>query len=253
MMFFLMRQYLLILLFIFFPLSIFAVKVDYRLSAGAGMIMPDGKVDVIVDDKNAWVGPVYNADFSATFYPAWQAMQDWRGAGVGVGLSYWNFGHSMLGHALAPYVYMDIPFVQLPHFRLGIRPAIGVGFLTKTYANTVPEDQKYLSLEHSNRSVGSVTNCYFPEMLYLDFPITNGWSVGIIFLLRRWQSAINPIRRSLCTPLALKKKFLITPNVGPSRLQPQLLGDRSIIAISRHFLFPLCTLRHIGTRTLFSV
>ena len=94
MMFFLMRQYLLILLFIFFPLSIFAVKVDYRLSAGAGMIMPDGKVDVIVDDKNAWVGPVYNADFSATFYPAWQAMQDWRGAGVGVGLSYWNFGHS---------------------------------------------------------------------------------------------------------------------------------------------------------------
>ena len=143
MMFFLMRQYPLILLFIFFPLSIFAVKVDYRLSAGAGMIMPDGKVDVIVDDKNAWVGPVYNADFSATFYPAWQAMQDWRGAGVGVGLSYWNFGHSMLGHALAPYVYMDIPFVQLPHFRLGIRPAIGVGFLTKTYANTVPEDQTY--------------------------------------------------------------------------------------------------------------
>ena len=179
MMFFFMRQYLLILLFIFFPLSVFEVKVDYRLSAGAGMIMPDGKVDVIVDDKNAWVGPVYNADFSATFYPAWQAMQDWRGAGVGVGLSYWNFGHSMLGHALAPYVYMDIPFVQLPHFRLGIRPAIGVGFLTKTYANTVPEDQKYLSLEHSNRSVGSVTNCYFPEMLYLDFPITNGWSVGL--------------------------------------------------------------------------
>lgn len=98
---------------------------------------------------------------------------------MGVGLSYWCFGQDpLLGHAIAPYLYLDIPLVSLPHFVLGLRPGIGLGFLTKTYRNTVPEGHMFQDLVDANRCVGSVTNFHFPEALYMEFPIRNGWSIA---------------------------------------------------------------------------
>ncbi|MGM9810759.1 MAG: acyloxyacyl hydrolase [Paludibacteraceae bacterium] len=173
------------------------LSLDCRAMLRAGAIMPDGKVDVMVGDKGAWTGPSLGADLSVTFYPQWQALDDWsisfrprvdrhgnpvphRQAGMGVGLSYWCFGqNALLGHAIAPYLYLDIPLVSLPHFVLGLRPGIGLGFLTKTYRNTVPEGHMFQDLVEANRCVGSVTNFHFPEALYMEFPIRNGWSIAV--------------------------------------------------------------------------
>lgn len=173
------------------------LSLDCRAMLRAGAIMPDGKVDVMVGDKGAWTGPSIGADFSVTFYPQWQALDDWsipfkqrtdrhgnpvphRQAGMGMGLSYWCFGqNALLGHAIAPYLYLDIPLVSLPHFVLGLRPGIGLGFLTKTYRNTVPEGHMFQDLVDANRCVGSVTNFHFPEALYMEFPIRNGWGIAI--------------------------------------------------------------------------
>ena len=154
-----------------------AVQTDYRLSAGVGWIMPDGKVDKVVAQPNTWYGPVYSGDFSVTFRPDWQSLRVWNGAGIGVGLSYWNMAHPMLGHAIAPYTYLDVALVRRPHFILGLRPALGAAFMTKTYTNTVEEDRKYQELTDANQCIGSVFNFYFPEALYMDFPIANGWSI----------------------------------------------------------------------------
>ena len=173
------------------------LSLDCRAMLRAGAIMPDGKVDVMVDNKGAWTGPSLGADFSVTFYPQWQALDDWsisfcpridrhgnpirhRQTGMGVALSYWCFGQNpLLGHAIAPYLYLDIPLVSLPHFVLGLRPGIGLGFLTKTYRNTVPEGHLFQDLQDANRCVGSVTNFHFPEALYMEFPIRNGWSIAV--------------------------------------------------------------------------
>ena len=173
------------------------LSVDCRAMLRAGAIMPDGKVDVMVGDKGAWTGPSLGADFSVTFYPQWQALDEWsisfrprtdhqgrpirhRQAGMGVGLSYWCFGQDpLLGHAIAPYLYLDIPLVSLPHFVLGLRPGIGLGFLTKTYRNTVPEGHMFQDLVDANRCVGSVTNFHFPEALYMEFPVRKGWSIAV--------------------------------------------------------------------------
>lgn len=173
------------------------LSLDCRAMLRAGAIMPDGKVDVMVGDKGAWTGPSIGADLSVTFYPQWQALDDWsipfkqrtdrhgnpvrhRQAGMGVGLSYWCFGQNpLLGHAIAPYLYLDIPLVSLPHFVLGLRPGIGLGFLTKTYRNTVPEGHMFQDLVDANRCIGSVTNFHFPEALYMEFPVRNGWSIAV--------------------------------------------------------------------------
>ena len=162
------------------------IPIDYRLSLRGGAIMPDGKVDVMLGQKNQWT-PAVGAELALAFRPEWQALRDWNNAAIGVALSYWkldatrNGDNDLLGHAIAPYVFLEVPFYKSKHFEIGVRPGIGCSFITKTYFNTATPEQQYQVLQapNINRSVGSVFNFYFPEALYCAFPIRNGWSVNI--------------------------------------------------------------------------
>ena len=144
-----------------------------------GGVMPDGKVDKVVEAPKEWHAPVFGADVRVSFALDWQALRNWNNAAVGVGLGYWNMGHEKLGHAITPYIYMDVPLVRLPYFELGLRPGIGAAFVTKTYRNTVPEGHMFKDVVGANQCIGSVTNLYFPEALYLNFPIAKGWGVSL--------------------------------------------------------------------------
>lgn len=160
-----------------FSLILLIQSVSVSLQGGA--VMPDGKVDKVVDAPKDWHAPVWGVNVGVDFAPDWQALKDWNNATIGVGLSYWNMGHELLGHAIAPYAYMNIPLVKLPRFELGLRPGIGAAFMTKTYRNTVPEGQLFVSVTDANQCVGSVTNLYFPEVLYMNFPLAKGWSISL--------------------------------------------------------------------------
>ena len=160
-----------------FSLILLIQSVSVSLQGGA--VMPDGKVDKVVDAPKEWHAPVWGVNVGVDFAPDWKALKDWNNATIGVGLSYWNMGHELLGHAIAPYAYMNIPLVKLPRFELGLRPGIGVAFMTKTYRNTVPEGQLFVSVTDANQCVGSVTNLYFPEVLYMNFPLAKGWSISL--------------------------------------------------------------------------
>ena len=160
-----------------FSLILLIQSVSVSLQGGA--VMPDGKVDKVVNAPKEWHAPVWGVNVGVDFAPDWQALEDWNNATIGVGLSYWNMGHDLLGHAIAPYAFMDIPLVRLKHFELGLRPGIGAAFMTKTYRNTVPEGHMFVDMIEANQSIGSVTNLYFPEVLYMNFPITNGWSISL--------------------------------------------------------------------------
>ena len=160
-----------------FSLILLIQSVSVSLQGGA--VMPDGKVDKVVDAPKEWHAPVWGVNVGVDFAPDWQALKDWNNATIGVGLSYWNMGYELLGHAIAPYAYMNIPLVKLPRFELGLRPGIGAAFMTKTYRNTVPEGQLFVSVTDANQCVGSVTNLYFPEVLYMNFPLAKGWSISL--------------------------------------------------------------------------
>ena len=160
-----------------FSLILLIQSVSVSLQGGA--VMPDGKVDKVVDAPNEWHAPVWGVNVGVDFAPDWQALKDWNNATIGVGLSYWNMGHELLGHAIAPYAYMNIPLVKLPRFELGLRPGIGAAFMTKTYRNTVPEGHLFKDVINANECIGSVTNLYFPEVLYMNFPLAKGWSISL--------------------------------------------------------------------------
>lgn len=144
-----------------------------------GGIMPDGKVDKVVQSTGEWHAPVYGAEVRLSMAPEWKALADWNHAHLGVALGYWNLAHTQLGHAVTPYVYMDIPLLRLPHFELGLRPGIGAAFMTKTYRNTIPDGHLFQDVNDANECIGSVTNLYFPEAIYMHFPIAKGWGVGL--------------------------------------------------------------------------
>ena len=164
-----------------FSLILLVHSVTASLHAGA--VMPDGKVDKVVsaDGKATgdWHAPVWGVDVNVDFAPAWTALEQWNGATVGLGLSYWNMGHEKLGHAIAPYIYMDVPLVKRPHFELGLKPGLGAAFMTKTYRNTVPDGHMFVDVVGANECIGSVTNLYFPEEIYVRFPLVKGWSIAL--------------------------------------------------------------------------
>ena len=167
-------------------LQAFAIDVDYRLSLRGGAIMPDGKVDAMVGQKGHWV-PTAGGEFAVSFAPDWQSLREWNGARIGVALSYWKLNcelsgaDDIMGHAIAPYAFVEVPFYKGKHFEIGVRPGLGCSFITKTYFNTATPEQQYNVLQEPgiNQSVGSVFNYYFPEALYFNFPIKDGWTIGM--------------------------------------------------------------------------
>jgi hypothetical protein len=51
--------------------------------------------------------------------------------------------------------------------------------MTKTYRNTVPEGHMFMDVMSANECIGSVTNLYFPEALYMNFSIAKGWGISL--------------------------------------------------------------------------
>lgn len=145
----------------------------------SGGAMPDGKVDKVVGAKGEWHAPVYGAEVLVSMAPDWQALRDWNDAAIGVGFGYWNLGHEKLGHAITPYIYMDVPLVRLPYFEFGLRPGVGAAFVTRTYRNTVAEELMFKEVTDANECIGSALNYYFPEALYMNFPLKDGWSLSL--------------------------------------------------------------------------
>ena len=89
-------------------LSLFFFIQSISASFLGGGVMPDGKVDKVVNDgvaTHAWHAPVYGAEFNIAFAPEWRALRQWNGACVGAALGYWHMGHEKLGHAITPYIY----------------------------------------------------------------------------------------------------------------------------------------------------
>lgn len=158
-------------------------ELAYRLSGSGAMMMPDGKVD-------QWLGrPVLGAQFAVEFLPTgrWHCLQQWNNASIGVGARYLNLGNdAKLGSAFAAYAYMNQPFYNGSHFRIGARPSVGLSAVTKTYRNTLPDDvTPYTKARDAegkliaNWSVGSILNAYLAMELYMDFPIKDGWEITL--------------------------------------------------------------------------
>lgn len=151
-------------------------ELAYRLSGMGGMIMEDGKVDPFIKR------PILGGQFAVEFLPTgrWHCLEQWNNASIGVGVSYLNLGNeAKLGSAFAAYGYMNQPFYNGTHFRIGVRPTVGLAAVTKRYSNTYEGTTPYKDHEGANWSIGSILNAYLAMELYMDFPIKDGWEITL--------------------------------------------------------------------------
>lgn len=175
----------LLFIFLFACLQAFSLphyELAYRLSGMGSMMMPDGKVDQFIER------PVLGGSFAVEFLPTgrWHCFMQWNNASIGVGASYLNLGNDkFLGSSFAAYGYMNMPFYNGTHFRIGARPTVGLAAVTKTYKNTLPDEYPAYSIAQkdgkylANWSIGSILNAYLALELYMDFPIKDGWEITL--------------------------------------------------------------------------
>ena len=181
-----MRKIITFIVLFLYGASMFALphyELAYKITGSAGMMMKDDKVDQFIDR------PVVGGSFAVEFLPTgrWHCLQQWNNASIGVGLSYLNLGNDkFLGSAIAAYGYMNQPFYNGKHFRIGVRPTVGLAAVTKTYRNTLPKEYKPYSIAQgpdgkylANWSIGSILNAYLALDLYMDFPIKDGWEITL--------------------------------------------------------------------------
>ncbi|MBR1878489.1 MAG: acyloxyacyl hydrolase [Paludibacteraceae bacterium] len=158
-------------------------ELAYRLSGTGGMMIKDDKVD-------QWIGrPVLGGEFAVEFLPTgrWHCLQEWNNASIGVGASYLNLGNDkVLGSAVTASGYINMPFYNGKHFRIGARPTVGLAAVTKTYANTLPDGYQLYEAARGadgkllgNWSIGSILNAYLALQLYMDFPVKDGWEITL--------------------------------------------------------------------------
>lgn len=153
----------------------------YTLSGTGGMMMEDGKVDKFIGR------PILGGQFAVEFLPTgrWHCLQQWNNASIGVGAAYLNLGNeAKLGSAFAAFAYMNQPFYNGTHFRIGARPTVGLAALSKRYSNTLPDGYKPYyqgdgGFDKANQSIGSILNAYLAMELYMDFPIKDGWEITL--------------------------------------------------------------------------
>lgn len=109
------------------------LDMDYRVSFRGGVIRNDlfGN-DKLKDICKTGINPTLGGEFAIAFHPDWQALHEWNDASVGVALSAYYLGNNeKLGYAIAPYAFLDVPLVRVPHFVMGLRLGLGIAFLTK--------------------------------------------------------------------------------------------------------------------------
>lgn len=208
-------------------------NVRYRFSGIVGWLNRDDK---IAGDKNT-IGftmdrpVVTGGTFAMEFLPTGsvKCMQQWNNASIGAALTVLDLGQNQyLGQVIAPHTYLNIPLVRREHFVFGLRPGVGVAFVTKTYANTVPDDLRWKQyrikvedmnkdyLQVANVSIGSIVNAFLVGGIYMDFPIKKGWNIAFS---AGWQHLSNG---SVMTPNAgynmfnAEVGFAYTPSEGPN-------------------------------------
>ena len=172
--------------------SAFAIPtydLSYRLSGMAGASISQD----LKPEKNA-LRPTLGGSFVVEFNPTgrWHCLQQWNNATIGVGASYMNLGNdSILGHAVNLYGSFNFPFYHSRHFRIGIRPSVGISICNKRYSNTCPVGQPrednpnetYVlwgndgGFQKSNQHIGSILNGYMAAEIFMDFPIRDGWEI----------------------------------------------------------------------------
>ena len=109
----------------------------------------------------------------------WQ--QYLNNATVGIGLSWMDLGHEMLGHSVAVYPYILFDAIDTDHFQMRFKVAGGIAGVTQHWYTQEDQNPDNYYEPTVNTVFGCYHNVYLSAGLQLNVPITKYLAVGTEF------------------------------------------------------------------------
>ena len=130
-------------------------------------------------------GPAYPAGVNLGLELPSQGQKPWQqylgDPTVGVGLTWMDLGHDMLGHSVALYPYILFDAIDTEHFQMKFKLAGGMAIVTETWYTQEDQDPDHYLEPTVNTIFGSHLNAYLNAGVNLNVPITRYMAVGAEF------------------------------------------------------------------------
>ena len=156
-------------------------KVPFSIKAYPfrGMYLDKGTHwDKFNDDK----GPAHPAGVHLGFELPSTRIRPWQqylsDPTVGVGVSWIDFGHDMLGMCVAVYPYILLDAIDTKHFQMRFKVAGGVGVVTEHWYTQADQDPDRYYEPTVNTIFGCYLNAYLNAGINLNVPITRYLALG---------------------------------------------------------------------------
>ena len=102
-------------------------------------------------------------------------------ATFGVGVSWLDLGHKMLGHSVAVYPYMLFDAIDTRHFQMRFKVAGGLACVTEHWFTQEDQDPNHYYEPTVNTVFGCYLNVYLNAGVQLNVPITKYLALGTEF------------------------------------------------------------------------
>lgn len=109
----------------------------------------------------------------------WQ--QYLNNATAGIGVSWLNLGHEMLGHSVAVYPYILFNAIDTDYFQMRLKVAGGLAGVTEHWYTQADQDPDHYYEPTVNTIFGCTLNVYLNAGLQLNVPITRYLAAGVEF------------------------------------------------------------------------
>ena len=114
-----------------------------------------------------------------------QGQKPWQqylnNATVGIGVSWMDLGHEMLGHSVALYPYILLNAIDTDYFQMRFKVAGGIAGVTQHWYTQEDQDPENYYEPTVNTVFGCYHNVYLSAGLQLNVPITKYLAVGTEF------------------------------------------------------------------------
>lgn len=114
-----------------------------------------------------------------------QQQRPWQqylgNATAGVGLSWMNLGHEMLGHSIALYPYILLDAIDTDYFQMRFKVAGGLAGVTEHWYTQADQDPSHYYEPTVNTVFGCFLNVYLNAGFQLNVPITKYLAFGTEF------------------------------------------------------------------------
>ena len=127
-------------------------------------------------------GGAYPAGLNLGFELPSTQQRPWQqylgNATVGVGLSWLDFGHKMLGHSIALYPYILLNAIDTEYFQMRFKVAGGPAAVTEHWYTQADQNPDNYYEPTVNTIFGCTINAYLNAGINLNFPITRYLALG---------------------------------------------------------------------------